>query len=44
MFEKASGAIAEAESKTEETMGFIKWVRRIARHNYTPEEKSRIVL
>ena len=44
MFEEASGAIAEAESKTEETRGFIKQVRRITRRKYTPEEKIRIVL
>jgi len=44
VFEEASGAIAEAESKTEETRGFIKRVRRITRRKYTPEEKIRIVL
>ena len=44
MFKEASGAIAEAESKTEETRGFIKRVRRITRRKYTPEEKIRIVL
>jgi len=44
VFEDASGAIAEAESKTEETRSFIKKVRRITRRKYTPEEKVRIVL
>ena len=44
MFEEVSGAIAEAESKTEETRSFIKQVRRITRRKYTPEEKIRIVL
>jgi len=44
MFEEASRAIAEAESKTEETRSFIKQVRRITRRKYTPEEKVRIVL
>jgi transposase len=44
MFEEASGAIAEAESRTEETKSFIKKVRRITRRKYTPEEKIRIVL
>ena len=44
MFEEATGAIAEAESKTEETRGFIKQVRRITRRKYIPEERVRIVL
>ena len=44
MFEEASGAIAEAESKTEETRNFVKRVRRITRRKYTPGEKTRIVL
>ena len=44
MFEEVSGAIAEAESKTEETRSFIKHVRRITRRKFTPEEKVRIVL
>jgi transposase len=44
MFEEASSAIAEAESRTEETKSFIKKVRRITRRKYTPEEKIRIVL
>ena len=44
MFEEISGAIAEAESKTEETRSFIKQVRRITRRKYTPEERVRIVL
>lgn len=44
MFEEASGAIAEPESKTEETRSFIKRVRRITRRRYTPEERVRIVL
>ena len=44
MFEEASGAIAESETKTEETRSFIKRVRRITRHKYTPEERVRIVL
>ena len=44
MFEEASGAIAEAESKIEETRSFIKKVRHITRRKYTPEEKIRIVL
>ena len=44
MFEEASGAIAEPESKTEETRSFIKRVRRITRRKFTPEEKIRIVL
>jgi transposase len=44
VFEEVSGAIAEAESKTEETKSFIKRVRRITRRKYTPEEKIRIVL
>ena len=44
MFEESTGAIAEAESKTEETRSFIKKVRRIARRKYTPEERVHIVL
>ena len=44
MFEETSGAIAESESKTEETKNFIKRVRRITRRKYTPEERVRIVL
>ena len=44
MFEEATGAIVEAESKTEETRNFIKQVRRITRRKYTPEERVRIVL
>ena len=44
MFKEASGAILEAESKTEETRRFIKQVRRITRRKYTSEEKVRIVL
>ena len=44
MFEERAGAIAEAESKTEETRNFVKRVRRITRRKYTPEEKIRIVL
>ena len=44
MFEEATGAIAEAESKTDETRIFIKQVRRITRRKYTPEERVRIVL
>ena len=44
MFEETAGAIAEAESKTEETRNFVKRVRRITRRKYTPEEKIRIVL
>ncbi len=44
MFEESSGAILEAESRTEETRSFIKQVRRITRRKFTPEEKIRIVL
>ena len=44
MFEETAGAIAEAESKTEETKNFVRRVRRITRRKYTPEEKIRIVL
>ena len=44
MFEEAKGAVAEAESKTEETRSFIKQVRRITRRKYTAEERVRIVL
>jgi hypothetical protein len=44
VFEEASGAIAEPESKAEETRDFIKRVRRITRRKYTPEERVRIVL
>jgi transposase len=44
VFEESSGAIAESESKTEETRNFIKQVRRITRRKYTPEERIRIVL
>lgn len=33
-----------AEVRTEETMGFIREVRRAARRKYSPEEKIRIVL
>ena len=44
MFEDSTSAIAEAESRTEETRSFIKQVRRITRRKYTPEEKIRIVL
>jgi hypothetical protein len=32
-----------AESRTQETRGFIQQVRVAARHKYTPEEKVRIV-
>jgi transposase len=44
VFEETSGAIAESESRTEETRNFIKRVRRITRRKYTPEERVRIVL
>jgi len=44
VFEETAGAIAKAESKTEETRSFVKRVRRITRRKYTPEEKIRIVL
>jgi transposase len=44
VFEEATGAVTEAESKTEETRSFIKQVRRITRRKYTPEERVRIVL
>ena len=44
MFEEATGAIAEADSKTKETRSFIKQVRRITRRKYTPEERVRIIL
>lgn len=33
-----------AEVRTEETRGFIREVRRVARRKYSPEEKIRIVL
>jgi len=44
VFEESTSAIAEAESRTEETRSFIKQVRRITRRKHTPEEKVRIVL
>ena len=44
MYEETVSAIAEAESKTEETRNFVKRVRRITRRKYTPEDKIRIVL
>ena len=44
MSEETLSAILEAESRTEETRSFIKQVRRITRHKFTPEEKIRIVL
>ena len=44
MSEESLSAILEAESRTEETKGFIKRVRRITRRKFTPEEKIRIVL
>jgi transposase len=44
VFDEAKGAVAAAESKTEETRTFIKQVRRITRRKYTPEERVRIVL
>ena len=44
MFEEATSAVTEAESKTEETRSFIKQVRVASRRRYTPEEKVRIVL
>ena len=44
MSEESLSAILEAESRTEETRGFIKQVRRITRRKFTPEEKIRIVL
>jgi len=44
VFKKASSAIAEPESKSEETRSFIKRIRRITRRKYTPEERVRIVL
>tara|TARA_Y100000294_G_C8315554_1_gene240553 strand:+ start:133 stop:540 length:408 start_codon:yes stop_codon:yes gene_type:complete len=33
-----------AEARTQETRGFIRQVRAVARRKYTPEEKVRIVL
>jgi transposase len=42
--EESLSAILEAESRTEETRGFIKQVRRVTRRKFTPEEKIRIVL
>jgi transposase len=44
VFEEAKSAVAETESKSEETRSFIKQVRRITRRKYTPEERVRIVL
>ncbi len=44
MSDKSLSAILEAESRTEETRGFIKKVRRVTRRKFTPEEKIRIVL
>jgi len=44
VYEETVSAIAEAESKTEETRNFVKRVRRITRRKYTPEDKIRIVL
>ncbi len=44
MSEESLSAILEAESRTEETRGFIKQVRRVTRRKFTPEEKIRIVL
>ena len=42
--EESISAILEAEPRTEETRGFIKQVRRVTRHKFTPEGKIRIVL
>ncbi len=44
MSEESLSAILEAESRTKETRGFIKQVRRVTRRKFTPEEKIRIVL
>lgn len=44
MSEESISAILEAESRTEETRGFIKQVRRVTRHKFTTEEKIRIIL
>ncbi len=44
MSQESLSTIMEAESRTEETRGFIKHVRRVTRRKFTPEEKIRIVL
>lgn len=44
MSQKSLSATLEAESKTEETRGFIRLVRRVIQRRFTPEEKIRIVL
>ena len=44
MSQESLNTTLEAESRTEETRSFIKQVRRITRHKFTPEEKIRIVL
>ena len=44
MSEESLSAILEAESRTEETRGFIKQARHVIRRKFTPEEKIRIVL
>ncbi len=44
MSKESISTILEAESRTEETRGFIKQVRRITRREFTPEEKIRIIL
>ncbi len=44
MSEETLTATQDAEARTEETRGFIRKVRRVARRKYTPEEKIRIVL
>ena len=44
MAEKRSPAEMRAEAETEETRQFVRRVRRVTRHKFTPEEKVRIVL
>ena len=40
----AASATEQAEKRTEETLRFMRSVRRATRRKYTPEEKIRIVL
>ncbi len=44
MSQNESDKADAAEARTQETRGFIRQVRAVARRKYTPEEKVRIVL
>ncbi len=42
--DRVASATEQAETRTEETRGFMRSVRRATRRKYSPEEKIRIVL